>query len=87
MNAKSAVLAAAAAALFTTGVTASHTATADHHKADEKIHCDGVNKCKGQADCGTATHDCSGKNACKGKGWKSMTKAECAEAKKAMDQS
>lgn len=82
MNAKSAVLAAAAAALFTAGVTAPDTASADHHEA--KIHCEGVNGCKGQADCATASHDCSGKNSCKGKGWKSMAAEDCEKAKEAM---
>jgi hypothetical protein len=86
MNAKSAVLAAAAAALFTAGVTAAPgTATAEHHEG--KIHCEGVNSCKGTTDCGTASHDCSGKNACKGKGWKKMTEAECDTAKESMKSS
>ncbi len=82
MNAKSAVLAAAAAALFTAGVTAGApgTANADSHE----MHCEGVNSCKGQTDCSTASHDCSGKNACKGKGWKSMSAEECETAKEAM---
>jgi len=85
MNAKSAVLAAAAAALFAAGVTAAPgTATAGD---SDKVHCQGVNACKGQTDCGTASHDCSGKNACKGKGWKKMTQAECDAAKEAMKKS
>jgi hypothetical protein len=81
MNTKSAVLAAAAAALFTAGMTgAAGTANAAHHE----IHCEGVNSCKGQTDCGAGDHDCSGKNACKGKGWKSMSAEECETAKEAM---
>ncbi len=82
MNAKRAVLAAAAAALFTAGV--SGLATADHHEKSETVECKGVNACKGQTDCGTASHDCSGKNACKGKGWKKMTAEECKKAKAEM---
>jgi uncharacterized membrane protein len=83
MNSKRAVLAAAAAALFTAGVTAAPgTASADHH--EKTAHCDGVNACKGQADCATAKHDCSGKNECKGKGWKKMTAEECDKAKAEM---
>ena len=82
MNTKSAVLAAAAAALFTAGFSAG-TAGADSHESN-KVHCEGVNSCKGQTDCGAASHDCSGKNACKGKGWKSMTAEECEAAKEAM---
>jgi len=84
MNAKSAVLATAAAALFAAGVTVvPATATA----ASDTVKCHGVNACKGQTDCGAATHDCSGKNSCKGKGWKKMTKAECERAKEAMNKS
>jgi uncharacterized membrane protein len=83
MNAKRAVLAAAAAALFTTGLSA----MPDSARAEgEKVHCEGVNGCKGQTDCAGAGHDCSGKNACKGKGWKSMTAEECAKAKAEMKQ-
>ena len=86
MNAKRAVLAAAAAALFTAGVTAgAQTASADSHEKGETVHCKGVNGCKGQTDCAGAGHDCSGKNSCKGKGWKGMTAEECKEAKAAMD--
>ena len=84
MNAKRAVLAAAAAALFTGGMTAG-TADAGHHEKSEMVQCKGVNACKGQTDCGTASHDCSGKNECKGKGWKKMTAEECEKAKAAME--
>ena len=80
MNTKSAVLAAAAAALFTAGITGAGTAEAAHHE----IHCVGVNSCKGQTDCAAAGHDCSGKNACKGKGWKTMSAEDCETAKEAM---
>jgi len=82
MNAKRAMLAAAAAALFTAGVTA----MPDTARAEEgKMHCEGVNSCKGSSDCAGSNHDCSGKNACKGKGWKSMTADECAKAKAAAE--
>ena len=83
MNTKSAVLAAAAAALFTAGITAggAGTASADSHE----VHCEGVNSCKGQTECATASHDCSGKNSCKGKGWKSMSAEECEKAKAATE--
>ncbi len=85
MNAKRVVLAAAAAALFTAGAgTGADTASAGHHEKGEKVKCEGVNACKGQTDCGTASHDCSGKNECKGKGWKKMTAEECEKAKAAM---
>ncbi len=44
---------------------------------DDKVHCFGVNACKGQSDCETATSGCKTQNACKGKGWKAMTAAKC----------
>jgi len=85
MNAKRAVLAAAAAALFTAGISAvPDSAKADHHEKGEMVHCKGVNSCKGQTDCANPGHDCSGKNACKGKGWKKMTAEECEKAKAEM---
>ena len=81
MNVKRAVLAAAAAALFTAGVSAvPNTASA----GGDTVHCKGVNSCKGQTDCGGVGHDCSGKNECKGKGWKKMTAEECEKAKAEM---
>jgi uncharacterized membrane protein len=45
--------------------------------ASDVIHCFGVNACKGQSDCETATSGCKTQNACKGKGWKSLTAAKC----------
>jgi uncharacterized membrane protein len=83
MNGKRIVLATAAAALFTAGVTLG-TAQADQHESSETVKCKGVNACKGQTDCATASHDCSGKNACKGKGWKKMSAEECEKAKAEM---
>ena len=82
MNAKKLTglaLATAAAGLFmTAGIT---TASA----ADEaKVHCDGVNSCKGTSACQTASSACKGQNSCKGKGWMYMTKAECDAAKAKM---
>jgi hypothetical protein len=68
-------LAAAAAMMFS---AVSVTANA----ADEgKVKCEGVNACKGQAECGTGKNSCQGKNACKGQGWVKLTKAECDAAK------
>ena len=42
-----------------------------------KIDCAGVNECKGQGTCKTATSGCGGQNECKGKGVLAMTEAEC----------
>ncbi len=59
-------LAAAAAALFTSGMTLSATAAA----AEEgKVKCSGINSCKGHSECATASSSCKGQNSCKGKGW------------------
>jgi hypothetical protein len=46
------------------------------HSKDE-VHCFGVNACKGQSDCETATSGCKTQNACKGKGWKAVAAAKC----------
>ena len=73
---KGAIIAAAVASLFV-----ARGALADHHEGEakeaKKVHCHGVNECKGHGKCGTATHDCAGKNACKGKGWISLSSDEC----------
>ncbi len=41
-----------------------------------KVHCQGVNECKGTGACQTATNACGGKNECKGKGWVEVASAE-----------
>jgi hypothetical protein len=78
MNApvKGILIATAVASLFGANV-----ALADHHEGakEAKVHCYGVNECKGKGACGTAEHDCAGKNACKGKGWISVSAEECKE--------
>ncbi len=37
--------------------------------ATAKVHCLGVNSCKGKSDCMTPKNSCKGMNACKGQGW------------------
>lgn len=64
-------LAATAAALFST------LPMAPAHAEAAKIHCYGVNKCKGQNDCKTAKNSCKGMGSCAGQGFKAMSKAEC----------
>jgi uncharacterized membrane protein len=67
-----AIIAAMAAGLFSAGAPLRASA------ADaDKIHCQGVNSCKGKSACATATSGCSGQNSCKGKGWIEMTEKEC----------
>lgn len=82
MNAKKLTglaLATAAAGLFLTGGISTAAA-----KEEAKIHCTGVNQCKGQSACQTATSACKGQNSCKGKGWLYMTKAQCDAAQAKM---
>jgi len=69
-------VATAAAMLFGTGL-----ASAADSGTDAKIHCSGVNSCKGQSACKSANNACKGQNSCKGKGFLEMTKAECKDAK------
>ena len=68
-----AMLAAAALALILSG----SLMTAPAAEAASKVKCYGVNACKGQSACTTASSGCAGQNACKGKGWLSVTKAQC----------
>ena len=68
---KGALVAAMAAGLFAAGAPLAASA------ADAKVHCQGVNSCKGKSACATATSGCSGQNSCKGKGWIEMTEKEC----------
>lgn len=44
----------------------------------KKIHCEGVNACKGHNDCKTAKNACKGQGSCKGMGFVAMTKEQCA---------
>ena len=67
-------LAATAAALFATAPV-----TAVQAGSDAKVHCFGVNKCKGHNDCKTEKNACKGHAACKGQGFVSMSKHACEE--------
>ena len=66
------VAAAAAFALLAAG-TATTVANAGQSGA---VMCAGVNGCKGESECKTATHDCKGLNNCKGEGWVTKSRAE-----------
>lgn len=66
-------LAAAAATMLLAGSIAPAPASA----ASEQ-QCMGINACKGQSACKTASSSCKGQNACKGHGWMpTATKYEC----------
>jgi len=45
--------------------------------ASDKVHCYGVQSCKGNSDCKTAEHSCKGQNACKGHGFKGISAKDC----------
>ena len=70
-------VAAAAAVVAITAAAVPGVAVA---KGGAKIHCYGVNTCKGTSDCKTATHDCKGQNDCKGQGFKVLTAKACKAA-------
>jgi len=65
-------IAAAAAAMF---MSAPAAMAAKH---EGKVHCMGVNGCKGKSECKTASNSCKGQNGCKGQGFMSMSEKECA---------
>ncbi|OGP86735.1 MAG: hypothetical protein A2Y95_05570 [Deltaproteobacteria bacterium RBG_13_65_10] len=85
MNWKNAVLASAVAGLFVAG-SAHEVFAAGDSATEAKIHCEGVNACKGKGSCKSANNSCKGENACKGKGWVAMTQAECDGAKAKMQE-
>ncbi|MES2073391.1 MAG: hypothetical protein V4488_23765 [Pseudomonadota bacterium] len=68
-----ALIAAAAAAMALSGVSYA----ADTASSAAKVHCSGINSCKGQSDCKTAENACKGQNSCKGHGFVATTAAEC----------
>lgn len=80
-KASGAAIATAAALLF--GGLAVGAAGAE----EAKVHCDGVNACKGHSACKTAKNECKGQNACKGQGFMEMTQQECDAAKAEMKKS
>jgi hypothetical protein len=75
-NTSGVTAATAAALLFGTAFSATALAS-----DEAKIHCTGVNACKGQAACKSATNACKGQNSCKGKGFLETTRKACDDAK------
>lgn len=57
-------LAAAAALLLVAGCS-----TYDKPAQSAEVMCSGINACKGQGACKSATNSCKGQAACKGQGW------------------
>ncbi len=74
-NARSgAALAVAAVSLALVGA-----ATAQTSATTAKVHCLGINSCKGKSDCHSPKNACKGMNACKGKGWNFAESAKACE--------
>ena len=69
-----ATLAAAAAAFIMAGTVAPVSAA---EMAEKNVQCFGVNACKGQGACKTASNACKGQNSCKGTGFVSISAADC----------
>jgi uncharacterized membrane protein len=82
VSSRTAILAAAAGALFLAGHATPSLAAEE--AGDGKVKCEGVNSCKGHSDCSTAENKCSGQNSCKGKGFLMLTPEECKAAKDKM---
>lgn len=70
-----AAIAAAAAALFASGVVG-----AAEESSGVQVKCYGANACKGHGECKTSMNACKGKNACKGQGFTKMSERACVEA-------
>jgi hypothetical protein len=70
------ILASAAAALFMSGPVMAEDQGGEQ---EAKVHCGGINACKGKSECKTATNACGGQNSCKGKGYISTSEEECAD--------
>ncbi len=79
MKSQTTLLASAAALLFLAGAANAQ----DSPEASEvkKIHCEGVNECKGHGACSGKDNGCAGKNGCKGQGFLELTAEECEAAK------
>jgi predicted small lipoprotein YifL len=77
---KGGLIAASVAGLFACGQKAQDP-PADKPAADAKVHCAGINTCKGQSKCHMpdGSSSCAGQNTCKGKGWIEASEKECKE--------
>lgn len=75
------MIALAAASLFTAACSSkkadSRSSAPAASEQTAKVHCQGVNDCKGRSGCKTAANACAGQNGCKGKGFVDVTSDEC----------
>ena len=74
---KKSVTMGAALAFAAASLTAVPTIVSASESAEAKVHCFGVNKCKGHNDCKTATNACKGMASCKGQGFVGMSASAC----------
>lgn len=65
-------LAITAAGLFATAPMAANAGS-----SEAKVHCTGVNACKGKSDCKTVSNACKGQNNCKGQGFVAVSEKTC----------
>jgi uncharacterized membrane protein len=63
---KGAVIAAAVGSLFASG--AAQAKEKEKKASSSTVRCAGVNECKGQGACHSASNACKGQNGCKGQG-------------------
>ena len=68
------LIAVAAATMALSGTAMAATTTLS---AGDKVHCAGINSCKGTSACATAENQCKGQNSCKGHGFLSVKASEC----------
>lgn len=76
---KGMLVATAAASLFTAAFANEAPAAVKKGATEDKIHCSGINSCKGTCACASASNSCKGTNSCKGKGWIEATAKECTD--------
>jgi hypothetical protein len=76
MTMKGAFVAATVAGLFAAAIPA-----VVHAGAGDKVHCTGINDCKGKGACKGGASSCKGMNDCKGKGWVESTEKDCTAKK------
>jgi uncharacterized membrane protein len=69
------MLLAAMAGMLAVGSVATSAPAEDAQP--EKVHCYGINKCKGTGDCSGKGHQCAGHNACNGQGHINLPKDVC----------
>lgn len=66
-----------AMAVAAAGMLNATTPTFAAGSSDAKVHCYGVNKCKGHNDCKTASNACKGHASCKGQGFVAVSEKAC----------